>query len=755
MRIDARTQAPSPPPTLDALGLESYLDAVRDSNPFSAVRVNEPSRYDVDVPSIHADSFDRLVALAARAHRDRAGVGAVLYGGAGVGKSHLLSRLFRWAIKEDRASYVFLHNIQADPERLPRYLLKCVVSLLSQGGRRPHGKTPLFRLVHDALALFLKEQNISAADWKRCEDQFARLVERSAEEWRVRDPAFNRRVHAVLFQFLRLAYPRKAADPAAERLADAALAWLSGEEIEPAAARALGLPVSGDEPVALRGDDEVEQALLALAQLAQVCGRPFVLCIDQVDNLNPEQLKALCRCLHALLDHAVNLLVVISGVKSSLLELREEVIPEAAWDRIAEYKVEPKRIGPDDARRILEARLEKFHDAFLGLGPVKRHLQEDTLFPLGRAWLAAQLGDGLEFRPRQVLMWARDAWEDQQAALARLGGPAWLDGWAKASPDPVRPEPPDKVTTKEDIEAAIDDAVDRKIEEAIAQRRLHRGSLPPDAGNLAGLVQDLLGQCRGSGFPYTFRGVERKAKVKAKLPPFDLLVREQREADGREITSGVLFVTNDGISATASLRRLLEDDDAPDHRILVTDEERKPLRMKSGSQAAAYYSDLARLGPARFEHIKLDFEQYAALDALEGVVNLARVGDLDIEIPRGTIRPVSAEEVVASHHRRDRYRRHPLLRPMLTEEPPDAEVAPPPESLDEKDVRSHIMAQLSWRLGMTAFEAAKGYLQVLPAAPIKLDEARAQIKAIAGRMHAEHLIHATPHDDDLFLQRRA
>ena len=73
---------------------------------------------------------------------------------------------------------------------------------------------------------------------------------------------------------------------------------------------------------------------------------------------------------------------------------------------------------------------------------------------------------------------------------------------------------------------------------------------------------------------------------------------------------------------------------------------------------------------ARFEHLKIDFERYAVLDALREVIGMARSGDLEIELPPGTIRPVSDAEVVASHHRKDRYRAHPLLRPRLTEEPP-------------------------------------------------------------------------------------
>ena len=44
----------------------------------------------------------------------------MLVGGEDIGKSHLPSRLYRWAVEQDRACYVFLHNNLADPERLPR-----------------------------------------------------------------------------------------------------------------------------------------------------------------------------------------------------------------------------------------------------------------------------------------------------------------------------------------------------------------------------------------------------------------------------------------------------------------------------------------------------------------------------------------------------------------------------------------------------------------------------------------------------------
>ncbi|MEO6807487.1 MAG: hypothetical protein ABI353_00040 [Isosphaeraceae bacterium] len=177
--------------------------------------------------------------------------------------------------------------------------------------------------------------------------------------------------------------------------------------------------------------------------------------------------------------------------------------------------------------------------------------------------------------------------------------------------------------------------------------------------------------------------------------------------------------------------------------------------MKVGPQGVAYYRDLERLGPRKFEHIKIDFEQYAVLDALEGVINMGRVGDLEVEIPRGTIRPVSDQDVIASHHRRDRYRNHQALHPLLTEAPPVVVVETPEVvALDEKDVRQYVMGQLAWRMGATAGEIAKGYLGMMPAPGVEAGAAWLQFKKIAGRMHAEGLVHAQPMDNDLLLVLR-
>jgi hypothetical protein len=733
-----------------APGLDDFCAAVRDSNPFTANRITEPSSYDVDVPAIHAASFDRLVDLAGKAMKSKTGIGAALLGGAGVGKSHLLSRLYRWAGEPSenggpRACYVYLHNILADPERLPRYLLKYVVSRLSEGGRGPLYETPLFRFVDRGIRHALEAAGVKT---DTIEDKLRQAID-AYRAYFVKPPEGST-VYDTLFQFWRFARPEKADDPARRLLAASAIAWLSGDEVDPNLAARLGFKVDIQEPLMLKDDHEVEQVLRALAQLALVSKQPLVLCIDQFENLDPDKIKPLSRFLHALVDHTANLLVITSGVKQTLLAYRDDgVIPEAAWDRIAQYKVELNRIPLSDARKILEARLERFHDPFLEVEAVRRRVHEDTLFPLGRAWLDEQFGGGIEFRPRDILTRARDAWDEEQPKIARLGVEAWINNW----PHPNGVVGPTQIVTLEEIEAAIDTAVGRKIEEQVSQHRLQPGSLPPDAGNLAGLVEGLLAHCRGDGLPYTFQGIERMKKVGGKLPPYDLLVRERREPDGREVKTGVMFITNIGLSATSGLRRLLEDDQPPDHRLLVTDEERRPLKV--GAQGSEYYRDLNKLGTVRFEHIKLSFEQYAKLDALQGVVGMAKSGDLEIEAPKGKPRPVAEAEVIASHHRQDRFRQHGLLRPLLTEEPPDGPgpVSPLPQ-LDEPHVRQYIVAQLAWKMGLTAQALAKGYVEDMPVARATWEAVLPQMKTIIEGMHADKVVHATPYDNDLFLLLR-
>ncbi len=134
---------------------EAFFASVVGSNPFTRDRISEPSARDADVAAIHGEEFDELTRLARLPLSTGSAVGAVLFGTAGIGKSHLLARLYRWADEaaadgSPRAHFTYIHNLMADPDRLPRYLLKCVLANLASTRNRPAHSSHLYRLLHEA-----------------------------------------------------------------------------------------------------------------------------------------------------------------------------------------------------------------------------------------------------------------------------------------------------------------------------------------------------------------------------------------------------------------------------------------------------------------------------------------------------------------------------------------------------------------------------------------------------------------------------
>jgi hypothetical protein len=161
-----------------------------------------------------------------------------------------------------------------------------------------------------------------------------------------KDPSINgtddRLIYEVLLRFLfssYFAHNGKGDD----RQAQWAVRWLMGDDLDREEAKLLGVPIqgAGEEAVAGLPDDQaVKRVLVALAQLALHHDQPFIICFDQVDNMEESQIHALTRFTHTLLDHTPNLLVVTSGVKETLLNfLNNKVITQAAWDRIAEDSI--------------------------------------------------------------------------------------------------------------------------------------------------------------------------------------------------------------------------------------------------------------------------------------------------------------------------------------------------------------------------------------------------------------------------------
>jgi hypothetical protein len=643
--------------------LDPFFARIASSNPFTDNRSSGPSARDIDVQAIHASQFERLIALAREAREECHGLGIVLWGEAGIGKSHLLARFAHWAEQEKHACLVYLHNLQADPVNLPRFLLSSVLSVLTRGQIDRFEETVLFRLANALMREALQYDPDQQYTWEDLESGYAGLLDRLSgqEPWRA--PLVDRTVYHTVLSFFRSAYRAREGteDGSVARLA---VRWLAGDALDPDEAERLGLPPSRgpDEPVALADDQQIKHVLVALCRMAFSRGQPFILCFDQVDNLDLGQAAALARFLAALLDSSPNLLVVISGIQATLLQWRgEKVIQDSAWDRLAQFEIALQRIRVAEARTIVTARLERFFEPDIQIDAVNRRVQEDSLFPLGKNWADEFLQRKIEVRPRDVLRWAREGWQREQAALKELSGPAWLDRWGSGR----SPQPHDVSWTATQIQEAIDSKVSQKFAELKAQREREPHTLPPHAANLAGLVAALLPHCAPTEqVGYELRVKQPSSSVRGNRPVYDLIVHQRLAANNTETRSGLLFLTTgSALAVTAALRRLLQDTERP-HRVLLITDERFALPL--GPKGKKYYQRLCKRGDQHFRHLELSFAQYAELDAHQAVIGLARSGDLAIDLPGGRAWPIRPGEVVACLRRQGRYAKAPIFRDLVS-----------------------------------------------------------------------------------------
>jgi hypothetical protein len=715
---------------------EDFFRALRDSNPFTKNRVSEVGDVESeDQNLIHIDAFRELSSRIDRVRRNKTSAGVMVLGAAGVGKSHLLAHMCQWARRDGRSTTVFLHNVLASPQRMARYLLRATVSALAGYRTDAYCESDLYQLLNHAVSARLAaagRHGVPSTELRL--ETLSQVFRGSSEDATI--------VH-VLAEFLEAAIQARDGKAGAEQRAIAAVEWLSGEVIDPDVADDLGLPAASEDGALLGDDAGIEGVFRVLARLASASDRVFVLCVDQVDNLDAEQVTALAAFLHVLVDHTRHMVVVTSGVRQSMLAFREQgIIPEAAWDRLGQYVVELRRIDAEKARELVETRIGKFAQPFRTLPSVASMRSRDHLFPLDGAWLSKRLSDGIEFRPRDVISWAHARWEEQQNRLERHGQAAWLQAWPSDGPAGSQ-------IVEVPFEQVVDSLAGMKLAERAQQRLLQPELLPPDADNLATLVSSLLAHCAGDP-RYSVLSVERCVARRGTNTTYDLLVRERRP-DGTPITTGVLFVTsNNKISAAGSLRRMAEDRNPPEHRILVTDEERRPLPL--GPRGQEYYEALCALGSVRFIHTKLSLAEYANLDALAGLVASARVGDLDIEHPVGCPRSVTEREAVESLHRGQRLLANRLLRELLTEGVHERADTEPPGPVLPDRIAVIMQEHLSWRLGLTSRELTNHIIESEHVDSSHSDRLHVEVVDVGRVLHSKGVIHATAENDGLFLQ---
>jgi hypothetical protein len=710
--------------------------------PFLANRMTQPREGFLDVPGIQQKEFAALLQAAQESLENGTATGIVVWGEPGIGKSHLLARLEKWC-EEGNAWCILLQNIHASPGALPSYMLKCAIGQLTLGRRELFRSTPLYKIIEAVIRAFcVGNRNLAHPAFKRFADDWTkRCPEHQSTDWKILK---------VLWMFFKSSYHSNS-KPADDKTARLAIDWLTGEHLEKDELTMIDLDVLQMEGESEEADDDhVLRVLVIVTELARAARRPFLLCLDQVDVLNDERMRALATFLHILLDSSRNLLTIFCGVQEMILKhISKQTIAGADWDRICQAgKIELPRLDGEGTRHIMQKRMENFLEPLKQSPAVWACAESDWLFPLGDKWLARRLREVVDPRPRQVISWAHQRWLEQEKRIAEMGPEKWLKAWELGNGIPANAD----LTP-----ALLFELIDKKLEERIAEHcsrvELNPSILPPDASHLLGLLDALVEQCNTSPQLGAVKVQTPPAKKGCK-PAFDRVIQFSPSDSAKERTVGVVAICTVSRSSMAwALGRLVSPIEPPESVILLVDG-RRPLNLAKKGQE--YYDTLfAVTNRGKYQKVELGLQELAQLDALQKVINDARAGDLEIDLPDGTSRALTEDDVIASHVRKDRYLSHPLVKRIFA----STERSDVVESTEEitvdpfsdGDLRQFILAQLALTMGMTASGLAARFAEERKIDDRLRSGLKASMITVSMQMHKEKLLYATPCDDDLSL----
>ena len=242
-----------------------------------------------------------------------------------------------------------------------------------------------------------------------------------------------------------------------------------------------------------------------------------------------------------------------------------------------------------------------------------------------------------------------EGWHEQQNELRRLGGVAWL-----SAPTVSMPPPPPQVIpelTEKQRRDLIDQFLDRRLEELRTQP-VTLQNLPADAEQIAGLFHALLKQCRDEP-SFAITRVEPVLRVNGQPPTYSLQFAQQIDSEAPFSTGVLVLTAPKAANVTPALKRLVQNLPKVQRFVLMTDER---IGLPLAATGKSNFDKIALRFSPHFHHLELSVADYAAMQALQTVVLAARSGDVEIGRRSGDPLRVSEAEVIASHHRRGRYR---------------------------------------------------------------------------------------------------
>ncbi|MCA9036406.1 MAG: ATP-binding protein, partial [Planctomycetaceae bacterium] len=331
--------------------INALADHIRLANPFDQNRVTQADSVAFNVSGIHEIELEELkdrakiVAAGGAGH----GQGVVLTGEPGIGKSHLLARFGAWA-REEKFPFVYLLNLQAGPEDILRTILRTSISILTREFRSKPWKTRLYSMI--ATAIVEATRDVAGHPTP------ARA--HACFEVMLQDLNCTGTISEILWAFFEDVYRQRDGRFSNGRAA-LARRWLMGEFLDKEDERRLGVSLHNmTEDGATLSEEGMKEVIRVLCQFSGFRKRAFILCFDQVDTLNEEQVRSWAAVVHAILDTSPYLLVVTSGVHETILNWpRNNWVHAASWaPRISQFSITLKGVSYGPCLEMVQERLD-------------------------------------------------------------------------------------------------------------------------------------------------------------------------------------------------------------------------------------------------------------------------------------------------------------------------------------------------------------------------------------------------------------
>lgn len=345
------------------------LAAIR--NPFLTQVVPDPwSRAEADVPQIHQHVFELCHDLTEEVARGTGSTCLLIYGEAGSGKTHLLSRLRQHLEKYSEAVFVSV-RLQTVAPRIWRHIRRALAADLLR--ETTPGVTRLDILL----------------------DRIG-----TPEELRTR-LGFSYGLATILANFRENRYRAPCA------------AWLRGEPLPESVIEKLGL--AADETEELSLEDQANQAVLHLCRM--VAPLPVVFCFDQVEALEtvPGDLSGLHAFGKAVADLHAELtnLTAISSMQSSFAVRLEEKLDRYIFDRLSLHRAELHPLSWRQGQEVLKKRLDSDPE----LVQLRAKQPAELFWPLKDARIKALFGSSDLCTARRLIHHAAEQFEEARGSV--------------------------------------------------------------------------------------------------------------------------------------------------------------------------------------------------------------------------------------------------------------------------------------------------------------------------------------------------